>query len=145
MARKIEAEIQITESSGNIFADIGLPEPEEELAKAQLASRIRQVIRGKRLTQGAAASRMGVDQPKVSAIINGRTANFSSDRLMRWLTMLGQDVEINVKPARYSIGHIFVTPAMGARSSGAMATARRASARRAAASSTKRRAARRAH
>lgn len=89
--------IRVTASSGNVFADMGLPEPEEELTKAQLASHIRQVIKRQRLTQVAAASLMGVDQPKVSALLNGRLANFSSERLMRLLTALGQDVEITVK------------------------------------------------
>ena len=97
MARKRDSEIAVTASSGNVFADIGLPEPEEELAKAQLASCIRQVIRRRRLTQVAAASRMGIDQPKVSALLNGRVSNFSSARLMRLLTALGQDVEIVLK------------------------------------------------
>ncbi len=100
MARKREAAIAVTAGGGNVFADIGLPEPEEELAKAQLASCIRQVIKRRRLTQVAAASRMGIDQPKVSAILNGRLANFSGDRLMRLLTALGQDVEIRVKATR---------------------------------------------
>ena len=66
--------IRVEESSGNVFADMGLPEAEEELAKAQLASHIRQVIRRQRLTQVAAVARMGIDQPKVSALLNGRLA-----------------------------------------------------------------------
>jgi predicted XRE-type DNA-binding protein len=97
--------------SGNVFADIGLAEPEEELAKAQLASCIRQVIKRQRLTQVAAAARIGIDQPKVSAILNGRLANFSTDRLMRLLTALGQDVEIRIKskPRNRAHGRIHVT------------------------------------
>src|SRR5580700_3747990 len=85
--------IPVTPSSGNVFADIGVPEAEEELAKAQLASRIREIVRGSRLTQVAAAAVMGIDQPKVSALLSGRLTNFSSERLMRLLTRLGQDVE----------------------------------------------------
>jgi predicted XRE-type DNA-binding protein len=102
--------IDVTPSSGNVFADLGVAEPEEELAKAQLATRIRQVIRGRRLTQVAAASVMGIDQPKVSALLNGRLAHFSSERLMRLLTRLGQDVEIVVKtkPRRRQRGRIRV-------------------------------------
>jgi predicted XRE-type DNA-binding protein len=95
MARK--PLIAVTPSSGNVFADIGVPEPEEELAKAQLASRIREIVRSSRFTQVAAAAVMGIDQPKVSALLNGRLANFSSERLMRLLTLLGQDIEIVVK------------------------------------------------
>ena len=102
--------IAVTPSSGNVFADIGVAEPEEELAKTQLASRIRQVVRGSRLNQVAAAAVMGIDQPKVSALLNGRLASFSSERLMRLLTRLGQDVEIVVKtkPRRRQHGRIRV-------------------------------------
>lgn len=94
MAKKRKAEIAVTPGSGNVFADLGFAEPEEELAKAKLASRIREIIKSRRLTQIAAAALMGIDQPKVSALLNGRLANFSSDRLMRLLTALGQDVDI---------------------------------------------------
>jgi predicted XRE-type DNA-binding protein len=97
MVKKRQAKIPVTSSSGNVFADMGLPEPEEELTKAQLASHIRQVIKRRRLTQAAAATLIGIDQPKVSALLNGRLANFSSERLMRLLTALGQDVEITIK------------------------------------------------
>lgn len=89
----------VTPGSGNVFADLGFAEPGEELAKAQLASLIAQVIKRRRLTQAAAASLMGVDQPKVSALLNGRIANFSSERLMRLLTALGRDVDIIVRRA----------------------------------------------
>jgi predicted XRE-type DNA-binding protein len=103
-------ETPVTESSGNVFADLGFDAPEEELTKAQLASHIRQVIKRRRLTQVAAARLMGIDQPKVSALLNGRIANFSSERLMRLLTALGQDVEITVKatPRNRARGRISV-------------------------------------
>lgn len=97
MVRKREVEISVARGSGNVFADMGLPEPEEELTKAQLASHIRHLINCRRLTQAAAAALMGIDQPKVSALVNGRLTNFSSDRLMRLLTALGQDVDITIK------------------------------------------------
>ena len=96
MAGKREDEIPVIEGSGNLFADLGVAEPDEELAKAQLASLIREAIKRRRLTQAAAAL-TGLDQPKVSALVNGRLGGFSSDRLMRCLTALGQDVEIVVK------------------------------------------------
>jgi len=110
MARKRKIEIPVTASSGNVFEDLGFAEPEEELLKAQLASHIRQVIKRRRLTQTAAARVMHVDQPKVSALLNGRVANFSSERLMRLLTALGQDVEITVrsKPRKRAHGLIRV-------------------------------------
>jgi len=97
MVKKRESDIPVTASSGNVFADLGLAEPEEELTKAQLATHIRQIIKRRRITQRAAAAVMGIDQPKVSALLNGRLTNFSSGRLMRLLNALGQDVEIVVK------------------------------------------------
>lgn len=110
MGRKQQTDVPVMESSGNVFADMGLPEAEEELTKAQLASHIRQVIKRRRLTQVAAAAVMGIDQPKVSALLNRRLANFSSDRLMRLLTALGQDVDITVraKPRGRAQGRIRV-------------------------------------
>jgi predicted XRE-type DNA-binding protein len=116
--RKAER-IAVTEGSGNVFADLGFPNPEEELTKAQLASHIRQILRRRRLTQAAAAEMMGIDQPKVSALVNGRLANFSSERLMRLLTALGHDVDIAVSaaPRPRTPGRIRVsstaTPAQG--------------------------------
>ncbi len=89
--------IPVSASSGNVFADLDVAEPEEELAKAQLASHIRHTIKQQRLTQIQAARLMGLDQPKVSALMNARLAGFSSGRLMRFLAALGQDVEIVVK------------------------------------------------
>jgi predicted XRE-type DNA-binding protein len=97
MVQKHEPEVPVTPGSGNVFADLGFAEPEAELTKAQLASHIRQIIKRRRLTQAAAAVLMGIDQPKVSALLNGRLANISSERLMRLLTALGQDVDIVVK------------------------------------------------
>lgn len=110
MASQQEDDIPVTESSDNVFADLGVTEPEEELTKAQLASHIRQVIKSRRLTQADAAGLMSLDQPKVSALMNGRLAGFSSDRLMRCLTALGQDVEIVVraKPKSEERGRIRV-------------------------------------
>jgi predicted XRE-type DNA-binding protein len=102
--------MQVIAGSGNVFADIGVPNPDKELTKAQLAAEIRRVVKRRRLTRVAAASLMGIDQPKVSALLNGRLGNFSSERLMRLLTALGQDVEITVKarPRNRAHGRIWV-------------------------------------
>jgi predicted XRE-type DNA-binding protein len=110
MVKRREANVPVKASSGNVFADMGLAEPEEELTKAQLASHIRQILERRRITQVAAARLMGIAQPKVSAILNGRLTNFSSERLMRLLTTLGQDVEITIKakPRNRSHGRISV-------------------------------------
>jgi predicted XRE-type DNA-binding protein len=114
MGKKRAADIPVTAGSGNVFADIGLPEPEEELTKAQLATHIRHIIKDRRLTQNAAAKLIGIDQPKVSALLNGRLANFSSERLMRLLTALGQDVDITIKSAssKREVGRIRVRSAL---------------------------------
>jgi predicted XRE-type DNA-binding protein len=86
-----------TVGSGNVFADLGLPEPEEALAKAGLALKIIVLIREKGLTQVQAAQLLGVDQPKVSSLIRGNLAGFSLERLMRFLLRLGQDINITVQ------------------------------------------------
>ena len=85
-------------SSGNVFADLHVPNPEEALAKAELARQIYRVIKKKRLTQKQAALALGVDQPKISALISGKLSGFSLERLFRFLNELGQDVTIKVKP-----------------------------------------------
>ena len=100
--RKIEV------GSGNVFADLGLANPGESLAKAELASRIAAVLRERRLTQTAAASILGIDQPKVSRLQRGYLTNFSVERLMEFLTRLGHDVDIVVRPAGSDAGQIRV-------------------------------------
>jgi len=85
-------------SSGNVFADLGLPNPEDRLAKAELARKISEIIAKRRLTQLEAAELLGIDQPKISALVRGRLGGFSLERLMRFLNVLGRDVEIVVKP-----------------------------------------------
>jgi predicted XRE-type DNA-binding protein len=89
-------ENEIVEGSGNVFEDLGFEEPEEELLKAQLALWIHQTITQRRLTQAAAAKIMGIDQPKVSAIVNYRTDNFSVGRLFRLLALLGRDIHVSI-------------------------------------------------
>ena len=84
--------------SGNVFADLGHPRPAEALAKAELARRIGLLIARRGLTQAAAAELLKIDQPKISALVRGRLAGFSLDRLVRFLVLLGNDVEIVVKP-----------------------------------------------
>lgn len=86
------------ESSGNVFADLSLPNADERLAKAELAIKIAEILRQRRLTQVQAAAVLGVDQPKISALIRGRISGFSVERLLRFLLRLGADVSITVKP-----------------------------------------------
>lgn len=88
--------------SGNVFADLGIPHAEEALAKARLAESIADTIQRRGLLQAEAGRMFGIDQPKVSRIINGRLDGFSQDRLMRYLRILGDDVEITIRrPRRY--------------------------------------------
>jgi predicted XRE-type DNA-binding protein len=94
MAKAIEVE----EGSSNVFADLGLPNPEERLAKADLAIRIAGAVRTRRLTQTAAARILKIDQPKISRLLSGQLSGFSTERLMQFLTLLGRDVEIVIKP-----------------------------------------------
>jgi predicted XRE-type DNA-binding protein len=89
-------------SSGNVFADLGLPKPDDLLAKAELTAKIIEEIQRRRLTQSQAASILGIDQPKVSALKQGHLSSFSIERLMRFLVLLGRDVEITVKQRRQS-------------------------------------------
>ena len=86
--------IKVTMGSGNVFADLELPNPEERLAKAQLALEISRLIERRGLTQRATAQLMGVDQPKVSHILRGRLADYSTERLIGFVRALGQDVDI---------------------------------------------------
>ncbi len=88
-----------TRSSGNVFTDLGIPNSEEALAKAELARKIALLIEKEHLTQVAAARLLGIDQPKVSALLRGRLSGFSIERLMRFLLTLGQDIKITVQPA----------------------------------------------
>ena len=85
-------------SSGNVFEDLGHPRAAEALAKAELARKITALIAKRGLTQAAAADVLKIDQPKMSALVRGRLAGFSLDRLVRFLVLLGSDVEIVVKP-----------------------------------------------
>lgn len=81
-----------------MFADLGIPNPDLALAKAELVRRIRDLIAERRLTQANAAELLGLDQPKVSALIRGRVEGYTIDRLFRFLTALGQRVEITIRP-----------------------------------------------
>lgn len=83
--------------SGNVFADVGLAEPDVALARARLAEAIEETIERRGLTQEGAARLMGVDQPTVSKIVNERLDGFSQERLLRYLTTLGNDVEIVIR------------------------------------------------
>jgi predicted XRE-type DNA-binding protein len=90
--------VQIEEGSGNVFADLGLANPDLALAKAELVQRIRDLITKRKLTQTRAAKLLGLDQAKISALVRGQVEAYSVDRLFRFLNALGQQVEITVRP-----------------------------------------------
>jgi predicted XRE-type DNA-binding protein len=98
---KRDQKIEIIESeknSGNVFADLGIENPEEELTKAKLVWEIEQVIKKKKLTQTEVARVMGINQPKVSALMRRKLDGFSVERLIHFLNTLGQDIDIIVRP-----------------------------------------------
>jgi len=97
-----------TDGSGNVFADLGLPNPEQELVKASLTLRIHRIIRQRGLTQKEAAALLGVKQPQVSLLMRNRSGNFSMGRLIDFLTALGQDVQITVRTTRKEHGALSV-------------------------------------
>ena len=97
-----------TESSGNVFADLGLPNPEQELAKAELTLQLYRIIKQRGMTQAEAGRALGIKQPHVSLLMRNRAGSFSVGRLMEFLTALGQDVEIAVRPSRKGRGEMSV-------------------------------------
>ena len=108
-ARKSPA--HVTEGGGNIFTDLGLPNPEQELLKAQLTLQIYAILKDSGMTQAEMAKILGVRQPQVSLLMRNRAGNFSIGRLMEFLTMLRRDVEITVRPTRKEHGALSVVSA----------------------------------
>jgi predicted XRE-type DNA-binding protein len=94
MTKRSALRVQITESSGNVFADLGLPNPEQEMMKARLTLQIFHIIHEGGLTQAQAAKAFGIKQRHVSLLMRNRAGSFSVGRLMEFLTAFGQDVEI---------------------------------------------------
>ena len=92
MAKKLEYKV----GSGNVYEDLGLPQSDSLLTKSQLAFRICDILREEDLTQEQAANKLGVSQPKISALVNGQLQGFSIERLIRFLNALGRDVTITV-------------------------------------------------
>lgn len=99
MRKKKKKKIKYEKSSGNVFADLDVSNPEEALAKSQVAIEIRKIIRRKKLTQAKAAKMLKIDQPKVSLLLRGYLTNFSLERLFRFLNDLGQDIYIKIVPS----------------------------------------------
>lgn len=98
--------IRIKRGSSNVFRDLGFPNPEREQVKARLTLQIYRIIKDRGLTQAAAGEILGIKQPHVSGLMRGQSGNFSVERLMDFLTALGQDVEITVRPTRRGHGEL---------------------------------------
>lgn len=101
--------VRVEDSSGNVFRDLGFPNPEREQLKADLTLQIYRLIKQRGLTQTRAGEILGIKQPHVSALMRGRSGAFSVERLMQFLTALGQDVEITVRSTRKRQGALSVS------------------------------------
>ena len=100
----------VEHGSTNVYADLGLPDAEEMLVKAQLAAKIGDIIKRRKLTQVQAAELLGVTQPKLSGLLRGQFRGISEAKMLEYLTRLGRDIEIVVKTAlrSRSEGHVSV-------------------------------------
>ena len=94
----IEAVETVEMGSGNVFADLGLPDPDERHLRVQLAMRLNDLLQGEGLTQTAAAKRLGIAQPHVSELKHYKLSRFSSERLLHYITLMNRDVEIFIRP-----------------------------------------------
>ncbi|MDA8351026.1 MAG: helix-turn-helix transcriptional regulator [Pseudomonadota bacterium] len=105
MEKRTGKRIPVEASSGNVFADLGLPDAEDLDTKVRLAVKINRMVSAQRLNQVTAAARLNVSQPKISALKNYRLDGFSVERLMRFITALGEDVEISFRPRNTAGSH----------------------------------------
>ena len=94
----------VERGSGNVFADLGLPEADAHLVKAELVSRIDEIVRERRLTQTEAARLLGLSQPDVSRLLRGDFREYSLERLFRLLTALGRDIDVVIRQPRSAAG-----------------------------------------
>jgi predicted XRE-type DNA-binding protein len=100
----------VHDSSGNVFADLGIEDADEYLAKSELAAEILRIVQRRGLTQAATGKLLGIRQPKVSELLRGRLDGFSTDRLLRFILRLGYDVHSKVSKARARAqGHLEIT------------------------------------
>lgn len=93
-----ESTVPVEMGSGNVFVDLGLPDPDERKLRVQLAIRLNDLLQAEGLTQAMAAKRLGLAQPHVSELKNYKLGRFSSERLLHCITLLNRDVEIFIRP-----------------------------------------------
>ena len=103
--------VEVEISSGNVFADLGLPDADKLKIKSGLVIEIIKAVRNLGLSQVEAGRRMGLPQPKLSGLLNGNFSNVSERKLMDCLNRLGYDIEIKVKPAAKPVGHLMLAVA----------------------------------
>ena len=108
MKKRVIDGVEVQRSSGNVFADLGLPDADKLKIKSGLVIEIRKAMRQQELTQQEAAKRMGITQPKVSDMMRGDFSNLSERKLMDCLNRLGYDIEIKVRPASDPVGHVIL-------------------------------------
>lgn len=108
MKKRLVDGVEVQRSSGNVFADLGLPDADKLKIKTGLVIEIRKAMRRLELTQQEAARRMGITQPKVSDMMRGDFSNLSERKLMDCLNRLGYDIEIKVTPASDPVGHLML-------------------------------------
>jgi predicted XRE-type DNA-binding protein len=109
MKKRVVEGIECCESSGNVFADLGLPDAEKLKVKSGLVIEIMNAMERLNLSQQEAARRMGITQPKVSDLLHGKFSNISERKLMDCLNRLGYDIEIKVKPTTAGpVGHLML-------------------------------------
>lgn len=106
MKKRIVEGIEVEAGTGNVFADLGLPDADKLKIKSGLTIEITKAIRERGLTQVEAAQRMGLTQPKVSALLRGEFSDVSERKLMDCLNRLGYDIEIRVRPTQAPVGHL---------------------------------------
>ena len=111
MKTRLVEGVEVHRGSGNVFADLGLPDAEKLHIKTGLVIEIRKAMQSHGLTQLEAAKRMGITQPKVSDMMRGDFTNMSERKLMDCLSRLGYDIEIKVRPAQTEIGRLMLAAA----------------------------------
>ncbi len=109
LKKKVDDDLIVERSSGNVFADLDYPNPEEALAKSRLTRFIADILKQRGLTQTQAAELLGIDQPKISRLVRGQFREFSLERLIQFLGALDRQVDIVVRPANQKVKKAYLS------------------------------------